>query len=72
MINEYIVKFSKGSNIYELHISAHSEEEAIGLAEIQSKYSKMGGGKFEFLSIRDEGEEDTFFRDMMLYYKNRT
>ncbi len=70
MIEEYIVKFYKGSNSYELHISAHDEKEAIKLAEMQAKYSKMDGGKFEFLSIRKEGEEDTFFRDMMLFYNN--
>lgn len=72
MINEYIVKFNKGSNTYELHISAHNEEEAKKLAEMQAKYSKMGSGKFEFLSVRKEGEEDTFFKDMMLFYKNKS
>jgi hypothetical protein len=29
MINEYIVKFSKGGNTHELHVSAHDKEEAL-------------------------------------------
>lgn len=67
MLNEYIVKFNKGSNGYELHISAHNEEEAIKLAEMQSKYSNMGGGKFKFINVRMEGEEDTHLKDIYKY-----
>lgn len=67
MINEYIVKFNKGTNNYELHISAHDKEEAIKLAEMQAKYSNMSGGKFKFLSIRMEGEEDTYLKDLDKY-----
>jgi hypothetical protein len=67
MINEYIVRFSKGGNSHELHISAHDEEEAIKLAEMQAKYSKIGSGKFIFQSIRLEGEEDAFLKDLDKY-----
>ncbi len=56
MINEYIVRFSKSGNSHELHISAHDEEEAIRIAEMQARYSKMGGGKFKFIDVRLEGE----------------
>lgn len=64
MINEYVVRFRKGREIFELHISANDREQAIQLAEIQSKYSKMGRGKFEFVSIRGENEEDTYLKDI--------
>jgi hypothetical protein len=67
MINEYVVRFNKGGNIYEWHVSAHDREEAIKLAEMQSKFSKLSGGKFEFLSIRGEGEEDTYLKEIDKY-----
>lgn len=67
MIKEYIVRFSKGGSSYELHVSAHDEKEAISLAESQAKYSGMGKGKFKFQSVRLEGEEDPFLKDIDKY-----
>lgn len=67
MIKEYIVRFRKGKEYYEWHTSAHDEEEAIKLTEFQSKFSHLAGGKFEFISIREEGEEDIFLKDLDKY-----
>jgi hypothetical protein len=56
--SDFIVRFFKGSNMKELTVIAHDKEQAVKLAEIQCKYSNMGGGKFELISVRKEGEPD--------------
>lgn len=67
MINEYIVRFKKGSDVFVLHISANNKEQAIKLAEMQSKFSRMGRGKFTFLSIRGKDEEDVYLKEIDKY-----
>lgn len=56
--SDYIVKFFKGSGVHEMLIVAHNDDEAAKLAEMQCKYSKIGSGKFELISVRKKGEPD--------------
>lgn len=61
---DYIVKFFKGSSVHELHVIAHNKEQATKLAEMQCKYSNMGAGKFELISVRKDGESDPMIAEL--------
>jgi hypothetical protein len=56
--SDFIVRFFKGSSMKQLTVTAHDKEQAVELAEMQCKYSKMGAGKFELISVYKVGEPD--------------
>jgi hypothetical protein len=57
---DYIVRFFKGNDMRKMVVVAHDEDEAVELAKMQSKYSKMGGGKFELISVFKDGQPDPY------------
>jgi len=69
MINEYIVKYTMGNTYYELHISAHDEEQALKICETQIRFRHKSKAKINIVSIRKDGEEDLSIKVINKYVR---
>jgi len=51
----------------ELHVEAHTKEQAGTIAEMQAHHRHSSRAKFEVISIRAEGEPDPFLKELDKY-----
>jgi hypothetical protein len=71
MTTDYIVKYMLGNICAELHVSAHDEEQAKKIAELQAHYRHRSKSKFLVLSVRREGEDDPLAKELEKFRAKR-
>jgi hypothetical protein len=55
-MNKYIVGYIVSSTYGELHVEAHTKEQAKEIARIQIRWGLKKHGKLEIMNVRNEGQ----------------